>query len=140
MAMSASRFTTSTAISSSAATPAEASTGWANRREKASVSDPATNSANELVVTRRSCSGRPWPARTAACASAPSATICDATGSSFTPAVVSDIVAPLRVISWSPRCWRSAVSAWETAGSLTFSILAASLTDPSRATITKALS
>jgi hypothetical protein len=43
-------------------------------------------------------------------------------------------------MSWSPRCCRSAVSAWDTAGSLTFSILAASLTEPSRATITNALS
>jgi hypothetical protein len=93
-----------------------------------------------LVVTSRSCSGRPCPDRTAACASAPSATICDATGSSFTPAVVRVIAGPFRMISWSPRCWRSAVSAWETAGSLTFSILAASLTEPSRATITNALS
>ena len=52
------------------------------------------NSAIGLVVTRRNCSGRPCPDRTAACASAPSATICEATGSSFTPAVVRVIVAP----------------------------------------------
>ena len=40
----------------------------------------------------------------------------------------------------SPRCWRSAASAPDTAGSLTPSTRAAAFTDPSRATSTKASS
>src|SRR5262245_64733331 len=45
-----------------------------------------------------------------------------------------------RVISWSPMCWRSADSAWDTAGSLTPRALAAAVTEPSLATRTKAFS
>ena len=45
-----------------------------------------------------------------------------------------------RLISGSPRCWRRAVSAWDTAGSLTPSAFAAAVTEPSRATSTNALS
>src|SRR5258705_6386164 len=45
-----------------------------------------------------------------------------------------------RLSSWSPRWTRSADSAWDTAGSLTPSALAAAVTEPSLATSTKALS
>src|SRR5579859_7985880 len=43
-------------------------------------------------------------------------------------------------MSWSPRSCRSAVSAWDTADSLTPSALAAARTEPSRATRTNAFS
>src|SRR5258706_12375272 len=45
-----------------------------------------------------------------------------------------------RLSSWSPRWTRSADSAWDTAGSLTPSALAAAVTEPSLATRTKAVS
>ena len=63
------------------------------------MSGPATNSANVDVATIRSCSGAPCAARTAACASAPSMTICDAVPSSRVPPGVSVMPAWLLVIS-----------------------------------------
>ena len=92
------------------------------------------------MATTRSCSGAPCAARTAACASAPSTTIWDAVPSSRAPPGVSVMPAWLRVISWSPRSWRRAVIACDTADSLTPSALAAARTDPSRATRTNAFS
>ena len=71
------------------ATPVDTSTDPANCRVNASISGPATNSAKVEVATTRSCSGAPWAARTAACASAPSTTICDAVASSREPPGVS---------------------------------------------------
>jgi hypothetical protein len=53
---------------------------------------------------------------------------------------VSQALAALRKYLDDPLLTRSAASAWETAGSLTPSALAAAFTDPSRATSTKALS
>ena len=140
MATSASRLPTSTPSSSDTASPADTSTDPANLRLNASISGPETNSANVEVATTRSCSGAPWAARTAACASAPSTTICDAVDSSREPPGVSVMPAGPRVMSWSPRCCRSAVSAWDTAGSLTPSALAAAVTEPSLATSTNAFS
>ncbi len=140
MATSASRLAISTPSSPAAATPVVISTAPANRRRNASSSGAATNSANVEVATTRSCSGAPWAARTAACASAPSTTIWDAVPSSRVPPGVSVMPAWLRVISWSPRSWRSAVIACETADSLTPSAAAAARTDPSRATSTNAFS
>ena len=140
MATSASRLPTSTPISWVTATPADTSSGPAKRRRNASVSGLATNSANVGEATTRSCSGAPWAARTAACASAPSTTICDAVASSREPPAVSVIPLGPRLTSWSPRCWRRAVSACETADSLTPSAFAAEVTEPSRATSTNALS
>ena len=84
-ATSASRFAISTPSSPAAATPVVISTAPANRRRNASISGPATNSAKVEVATTRSCSGAPWAARTAACASAPSTTICEAVPSSRVP-------------------------------------------------------
>ncbi len=140
MATSASRLPTSTAISLVTATPADTSTGPAKRRVNASISGLTTNSANVDEATTRSCSGAPCAARTAACASAPSTTICEAVASSREPPAVSVIPLGPRLTSWSPRCWRSAVSACETADSLTPSAFAAEVTEPSRATSTNALS
>ena len=118
-ATSASRFAISTACSPEAATPVVISTAPANRRRNASISGPATNSANVEVATTRSCSGAPCAARTAACASAPSMTIWDAMPTSRVPPGVSVMPAWLRVISWSPRSCRRAVIACDTADSLT---------------------
>jgi hypothetical protein len=84
-ATSASRFATSTPISWLAATPAEISSRPRYRARNASSSGPATNSAMVDVVTTRSCSGAPCASRTTACASAPSATICEAVPSSRVP-------------------------------------------------------
>src|ERR1022692_2109905 len=140
MATSASRFATSTAISSVTATPAETSMEPAKRRLNASISGLTTNSAIVDVATTRNCSGAPCAARTAAWASAPSTTICDAVASSLEPPAVSVMPAGPRLTNWSPRCCRRAVSAWDTAGSLTPSALAAAVTEPRRATRTNALS
>ena len=98
-ATSASRFAISTACSPEAATPVVTSTAPANRRRNASISGPATNSAKVEVATTRSCSGAPWAARTAACASAPSMTIWDAMPTSRVPPGVSVMPAWLRVMS-----------------------------------------
>ena len=98
------------------------------------------NSAIAEVATTRNCSGAPWAARTAACASAPSTTIWDAEDSSREPQAVSVIQAGPRVTSWSPRCCRRAERACDTAGSLTPSAFAAAVTEPRRATSTNALS
>src|ERR1700735_4044492 len=72
-----------------------------SRRLNASISGPATNSANVEVATTRSCSGAPCAARTAACASAPSTTIWDAVPTSREPPGVSVMPTWLLVISWS---------------------------------------
>ena len=104
MATSASRFATSTAISLVTATPADTSTAPGKRRVNASISGLTTNSAIVDVATTRSCSGAPCAARTAACASAPSTTICDAVASSREPPAVSVMPFGPRVTSWSPRC------------------------------------
>lgn len=110
------------------------------RLRNASSSGFATNSAISLVTASRSRAATPLACRTAASASAPSATICDAIGSSLLPPAVS-VIPPERLISnLSPWCWRSAASAWDTAGSLTPSAFAASVTDPSLATSTNAFS
>src|SRR6185437_15868509 len=82
----------------------------------------------------------PCAARTAACASAPSTTICEAEESRREPPAVSVIPPGPRVSSWSPRCCRRADRAWDTAGSLTPSAFAAAVTEPSRATSTNAFS
>ena len=140
MATSASLLPISTGSSPAAATPVVISTAPANLRRNASSSGPATNSAKVEVATMRSCSGAPCAARTAACASAPSTTIWDAVPSSLVPPGVSVMPAWLLVISWSPRSWRRAVIACETADSLTPSALAAARTDPRRATRTNAFS
>ncbi len=140
IAMSASRLATSTAISPVTATPADTSSAPAKRRVNASISGLTMNSARVELATTRSCSGAPCAARTAACASAPSTTICDAVASSREPPGVSVMPLGPRLTSWSPRCWRSAVSAWDTADSLTPSAFAAEVTEPSRATRTNALS
>ncbi len=140
MATSARRFATSTGISLVAATPAETSTEPAKRRVNASISGLTTNSAIVDVATTRICSGAPCAARTAAWASAPSTTICDAVASSREPPVVSVMPFGPRLTSGSPRCSRRADSACDTAGSLTPSAFAAAVTEPSRATRTNALS
>jgi hypothetical protein len=121
-------------------TPADTSIDPAERAVNASASGPATNSTIALGATRRSCSAAPFADRTADSASAPSDTICAAMVSSLLPPAVIAIPPPLRVSRGSSRYLRSAASAWETAGSLTPSALAAAFTDPSRATSTKALS
>ena len=64
---------------------------------KASISGLTTNSAIVEVATTRSCSGAPCAARTAAWASAPSTTICDAVASSLEPPAVSVIPAGPRL-------------------------------------------
>src|SRR5450631_2815242 len=140
MATSASRLATSTAISLLTATPADTSAAPAKRRVNASISGLTTNSAIVDVATTRSCSGAPRAARTAACASAPSTTICDAVASSREPPAVSVMPPGPRLTSWSPRCSRRADSACDTAGSLTPSAFAAAVTEPRRATRTNALS
>src|SRR5437868_6663113 len=140
IATSASRLAIRTLISLVTATPADTSTEPGNRLENASVSGLTMNSATVEVDTTRSCSGAPCAARTAACASAPSTTICDAVASSREPPGVSVMPTDPRVTSWSPRCTRRADRAWETADSLTPSALAAAVTEPSRATRTNALS
>src|SRR5689334_750891 len=140
MATSASRLPIRTLISLVTATPADTSTEPGKRLENASVSGLITNSAMVAVDTTRSCSGAPWAARTAACASAPSTTICEAVASSREPPAVSVMPTGPRVTSWSPRCRRRADRAWDTADSLTPSALAAAVTEPSLATRTNALS
>ena len=89
IATSASRLATRTLISLVTATPADTSTEPGKRLENASVSGLIMNSAMVEVDTTRSCSGAPCAARTAACASAPSTTICDAVASSREPPAVS---------------------------------------------------
>src|SRR5215467_5802819 len=140
IATSASRLATSTPISLVTATPADTSTEPAYRRVNASISGPTTNSAIAEVATTRSCSGAPCAARTAACASAPSTTICEAADKSREPPAVRVIPPGPRVTSWSPRCCRRAERACDTAGSLTPSAFAAAVTEPRRATSTNALS
>jgi hypothetical protein len=99
IATSASRLATSTLISLVTATPADTSTEPGKRLVKASVSGLITNSAIAGVDTTRSCSGAPCAARTAACASAPSTTICDAVASSLEPPAVSVMPTGPRVTS-----------------------------------------
>jgi hypothetical protein len=99
IATSARRLAIRTVISLVAATPAETSTVPAKRRVNASVSGLITNSAMVEVDTTRSCSGAPCAARTAACASAPSTTICDAVASSLEPPAVSVMPTGPRVTS-----------------------------------------
>ena len=99
MATSASRLATRTLISLLAATPADISTEPAKRLVNASVSGLITNSAMVDVETTRSCSGAPCAARTAACASAPSTTICEAVASSLDPPAVSVMPTGPRVTS-----------------------------------------
>jgi hypothetical protein len=90
---------TSTAISLSLATPEETSTAPENRRVNASITGLTANSAMVDVATSRNCSGAPCAARTAACASAPSATICEAVASSRLPPGVSVMPPALRTTS-----------------------------------------
>ena len=99
IATSASRLATRTLISLVTATPAETSTEPGKRLVNASVSGLITNSAMVEVDTTRSCSGAPCAARTAACASAPRTTICDAVASSREPPAVSVMPTGPRVTS-----------------------------------------
>ena len=121
-------------------TPADTSIDPAERAVNASASGPATNSTMALGATSRGCSAAPFADRTADSASAPRETICAAIVSNLLPPAVIAIPPPLRVRRGSSRYLRRAASAWETAGSLTPSALAAAFTEPSRATSTKALS
>jgi hypothetical protein len=139
MARSANRLPSSTGISPVAATPAVLSIFRLDSSANVSSSGGATNSTTVLEATTRSCSGAPIPLRTAASASAPRDTSFDAIGSNRPPAGVSRMVLPVRLISWSSNCWRSALNAWETAGSLTPSVSAAAFTEPSLATSTNVL-
>ena len=70
-----------------------------SKRFPGSVSGLIKNSAMVEVDTTRSCSGAPWAARTAAWASAPSTTICDAVASSREPPAVSVMPTGPRVTS-----------------------------------------
>src|SRR5215469_8415822 len=140
MATSASRFATSTAISLVTATPVVTSSPAANLLVNASTSGEVTNSATVELATTLSCSGAPCAARTAAWASAPSTTICEAVASKREPPAVSVMPVGPRLTSWSPRWVRNAASACDTAGSLTPSAFAAAVTEPSLATSTNAFS
>ncbi len=139
IATSAKRSSTRAAISSVVATPRLTSIPPA-RAVNACSSAGTIDCANVLVVTTRNSSAAPLDWRTATSASTARLTICDAIDTTRRPAGVSSMPVPLRVINGSSRCWRSAASACDTAGSLTPRAAAAARTDPSRETSTNTLS
>ena len=116
--------------------PSVASTPDA-RRVNACSSAGATRSPTLAEATTRSRSGAPLATRTTSSVAIARLTIWDARPTTRWPAAVSVSDDPLRSINGSPRLWRSADSAWETAGSLTPSALAAARNDPRRTTSTK---
>ena len=97
--MSAIRAVSSSRISAAVATPDVVSIVFEQRRENASTSGAAMNSAIVALTSSRSCAGAPRAARTAASASAPRLTICDAIASSRVPPAVSVIALPSRTTS-----------------------------------------
>ena len=119
--------------------PSVASTPDA-RRANACSSAGATASPTSAAATTRSRSGAPLATRTTSSVATARLTICDASPTTRWPAGVSVSADPTRSISGSPRLWRSAESAWLTAGSLTPRALAAARNDPSRTTSTKTFS